>query len=89
MSSVVEVFLVFEKIYQLAEQAKANKANCQKAAARCRSVEVIIQTCVKESKRYGGLNDEQQQGFERLRQHLNNILDLFQHIPNKMLLCVV
>ena len=65
MDIVEKVFEVFGKIYELAEQAKSNTSNCKKAATRCRGVENIINNCVKEYKRYNGMNDEQREGFDQ------------------------
>ena len=69
MEIVEKVFEVFGKIYELAEQAKANTSNCKKAATRCRGVESIINNCVKEYKRYNGMNGEQREGFDLLLDH--------------------
>ena len=66
MELVETVFDVFSKIYALAEQAKSNKANCKKAATRCRGIESIVKNCQKEYQRYGGMSDEQRSGFDLL-----------------------
>ena len=76
MEIVEKVFEVFGKIYELAEQAKANTSNCKKAATRCRGVESIINNCVKEYKRYNGMNDEQREGFDLLLDHVKQLQKL-------------
>ena len=60
----------------MAEQAKTNKSNCKKAATRCRGVENIINNCVKEYKRYNGMNDEQRGGFDLLLDHVRQLQKL-------------
>ena len=73
---VKQVFEVFGKIYELAEQAKSNQSNCKKAATRCRGVENIINNCLKEYKRYGGINYEQREGFIQLMEHISKLQKL-------------
>ena len=73
MELVETVFDIFSKIYALAEQAKSNKANCKKAATRCRGIESIVKNCQKEYQRYGGMSDEQRGGFDLLLKHVREL----------------
>ena len=71
-----KIFGIFGKIYGAAEQAKTNQSNCKKAATRCSGVQNIINNCLKEYKRYGGINDEQREGFIQLLEHVSKLQKL-------------
>ena len=83
MEVVSGVLEVFGKIYDLAETAKSNVSNCRKAAARCKSLSSIIDNCVKQYSRYGGMDEAQCGGFDMLLTHITQMHDLIAKYSKK------
>ncbi len=66
---------VFNTIYTMAEQAKKNKANCKKAAKRCKVYEGIIIECAN-AHRANGVSEFNRQQNKGLRDFKGSVEDL-------------
>ena len=67
---------LLKNIYERAEKAKKSKETCQRAAKRCRALEIIIAQCAQEYRRQGKTTKEQGVGLNLLKDALSEMSKL-------------
>ena len=67
---------LLKNIYERAEKAKKSKETCQRAAKRCRALEMIIAQCAQEYRRQGKTTKEQGVGLNSLKDALSEMSKL-------------
>ena len=77
---VGKLFSIFNKIYEIADQAKQNIKNCKKAATRCKTYEKIICECIVAYKENGvDLSDSKHnKGVRDLKGSVEELKDLLE-----------
>ena len=77
---VGKLFSIFNKIYEIADQAKQNIKNCKKAATRCKTYEKIICECIVAYKENGvDLSDRKHnKGVRDLKGSVEELKDLLE-----------
>ena len=78
-----QVASICKTIYEKADTASSNKDNCNKAAKRCRAIQIIIAQCAKDFKRNNGPNDGQTTGLNNLKESLTEMGQLVEKYMNR------